>query len=98
MVKRGLLVQEAGQLNEAFNHWIQTRTPLVTVKAAMTLDGKIATPGGESKWITGNKARAWGIKLRQGARIDGQRRIAVAPVFDAVCRRAPPRHAFICAP
>ncbi len=54
-------------LNEAFNHWIVYRTPFVTVKAAMTLDGKIATAGGESKWITGEKARAQGMKLRQGS-------------------------------
>jgi diaminohydroxyphosphoribosylaminopyrimidine deaminase/5-amino-6-(5-phosphoribosylamino)uracil reductase len=54
-------------LNEAFNHWIVHRTPFVTVKAAMTLDGKIATASGESKWITGEKARAHGMKLRQGS-------------------------------
>lgn len=54
-------------MNEAFNHWITKRTPFVTVKAAMTLDGKIATASGESKWITGPKARAYGMKLRQGA-------------------------------
>jgi diaminohydroxyphosphoribosylaminopyrimidine deaminase/5-amino-6-(5-phosphoribosylamino)uracil reductase len=39
----------------------------VTVKSAMTLDGKIATARGESKWITGEKSRAHGMKLRQGA-------------------------------
>ena len=55
------------RLNEAFNHWIVHRTPFVTVKAAMTLDGKIATASGESKWITGEKARAYGMKLRQGS-------------------------------
>jgi diaminohydroxyphosphoribosylaminopyrimidine deaminase/5-amino-6-(5-phosphoribosylamino)uracil reductase len=54
-------------LNEAFNHWIIHRTPFVTVKAAMTLDGKIATASGESKWITGETARAHGMKLRLGS-------------------------------
>jgi diaminohydroxyphosphoribosylaminopyrimidine deaminase/5-amino-6-(5-phosphoribosylamino)uracil reductase len=66
-VRHGLLADEAARLNEAFNHWIVHRTPFVTVKAAMTLDGKIATAGGESKWITSEKARAWGRRLRQGA-------------------------------
>jgi diaminohydroxyphosphoribosylaminopyrimidine deaminase/5-amino-6-(5-phosphoribosylamino)uracil reductase len=61
------LADECAKLNEAFNHWIVHRTPFVTVKAAMTLDGKIATAGGESKWITGEKARAHGMKLRQGS-------------------------------
>ncbi len=63
----GALASECAQLNEAFNHWIVQRKPFVTVKAAMTLDGKIATASGESKWITGEKARAFGMKLRQGA-------------------------------
>ncbi|HTY88497.1 MAG TPA: bifunctional diaminohydroxyphosphoribosylaminopyrimidine deaminase/5-amino-6-(5-phosphoribosylamino)uracil reductase RibD [Candidatus Acidoferrum sp.] len=62
----GVLTDECTRLNEAFNHWIVHRTPFVTVKAAMTLDGKIATASGESKWITGEKARACGMKLRQG--------------------------------
>jgi diaminohydroxyphosphoribosylaminopyrimidine deaminase/5-amino-6-(5-phosphoribosylamino)uracil reductase len=62
-----VLTRECAQLNEAFNHWIVHHTPLVTVKAAMTLDGKIATPSGESKWITGEKARAYGMELRRGA-------------------------------
>jgi diaminohydroxyphosphoribosylaminopyrimidine deaminase / 5-amino-6-(5-phosphoribosylamino)uracil reductase len=66
-VVHGILADEANRLNEAFNHWMAHRTPFVTVKAAMTLDGKIATAAGESKWITGEKARAYGMKLRQGA-------------------------------
>ena len=66
-VAHGVLAEECAQLNEAFNHWIVNRTPLVTVKAAMTLDGKIATANGESKWITGAKSRAYGMKLRQGS-------------------------------
>jgi diaminohydroxyphosphoribosylaminopyrimidine deaminase/5-amino-6-(5-phosphoribosylamino)uracil reductase len=61
------LADDCARLNEAFNHWIVHRTPFVTVKAAMTLDGKIATASGESKWITSEKARDHGMKLRQGA-------------------------------
>ena len=66
-VVHGFLRDDCARLNEAFNHWIVRRTPFVTVKAAMTLDGKIATASGESKWITGAKARAHGMKLRQGS-------------------------------
>jgi diaminohydroxyphosphoribosylaminopyrimidine deaminase/5-amino-6-(5-phosphoribosylamino)uracil reductase len=66
-VTAGILAEECEHLNETFNHWIVHRTPFVTVKAAMTLDGKIASASGESKWITGEKARAYGMKLRQGA-------------------------------
>jgi diaminohydroxyphosphoribosylaminopyrimidine deaminase/5-amino-6-(5-phosphoribosylamino)uracil reductase len=65
-VAQEVMAAQCERLNEAFNHWIVQRTPFVTVKAAMTLDGKIATAAGESKWITGEKARAWGMKLRQG--------------------------------
>lgn len=63
----GIESDAAIALNESFNHWIVYRTPFVTVKAAMTLDGKIATSSGESKWITGEKARAYGMQLRVGA-------------------------------
>jgi diaminohydroxyphosphoribosylaminopyrimidine deaminase/5-amino-6-(5-phosphoribosylamino)uracil reductase len=66
-VVHDFLADESTQLNEAFNHWIVNRTPFVTVKAAMTLDGKIATASGQSKWITGEKARAYGMKLRQSS-------------------------------
>jgi diaminohydroxyphosphoribosylaminopyrimidine deaminase/5-amino-6-(5-phosphoribosylamino)uracil reductase len=66
-VTPGVLAEDCSRLNEAFNHWIVHRTPLVTVKAAMTLDGKIATAAGESRWITGPQARAHAMKLRQGA-------------------------------
>jgi diaminohydroxyphosphoribosylaminopyrimidine deaminase / 5-amino-6-(5-phosphoribosylamino)uracil reductase len=62
----GVLAEECAELNEAFNHWIVHETPFVTVKAAMTVDGKIATASGDSKWITGEKARAHGMKLREG--------------------------------
>ena len=63
----GVLADESTRLNEAFNHWIVRRTPLITVKAAMSLDGKIATRTGESKWITGPVSRKRAMKLRQGA-------------------------------
>jgi len=66
-VLRDVLSEDCLKLNEAFNHWIVHRTPFVAVKAAMTLDGKIATASGESKWITGEPARAYGMKLRQGS-------------------------------
>ena len=56
-VEHGLLAAQAAEINVAFNHWVTTELPFVTVKAAMTLDGKIATAGGESKWITGQAAR-----------------------------------------
>lgn len=64
---RQKIAGECTRLNESFNHWIIHRTPFVTVKAAMTLDGKIATATGESKWITGESARVHGQKLRQGS-------------------------------
>lgn len=62
----GVRADEATRLNESFNHWIVHRTPFVIVKAAMTLDGKIATRTGASKWITGEAARACAMKLRRG--------------------------------
>lgn len=63
-VQVGLLKQEAVRLNPAYNKWIATGLPFVTIKAAMSLDGKIATRTGDSKWITGPEARAFAHKLR----------------------------------
>lgn len=54
-------------LNDAFFHWIQTGRPLVMLKMAMTLDGKIATAAGKSKWITGPVARQRVQELRKWA-------------------------------
>jgi diaminohydroxyphosphoribosylaminopyrimidine deaminase/5-amino-6-(5-phosphoribosylamino)uracil reductase len=66
-VAQGVMADECERINEAFNHWIVRGTPFVTVKAGMTLDGKIGTASGESRWITGEEARAYGMRLRQGA-------------------------------
>ncbi|MFC5774252.1 bifunctional diaminohydroxyphosphoribosylaminopyrimidine deaminase/5-amino-6-(5-phosphoribosylamino)uracil reductase RibD [Ectobacillus antri] len=57
MVETGLLAEEATQLNNIFFHTIQHKKPYVTLKTAMSLDGKIASTTGESKWITGSQAR-----------------------------------------
>ena len=66
-VVKNILADDAAELNAAFNHWIVKGTPMVTVKAAMTLDGKIATEHGESKWITSEAARREAMHLRKGA-------------------------------
>src|ERR1035441_1728424 len=47
---------EAEKLNEAFVHFMRTRLPLVTLKTALTLDGKIAAPDDNRGWITSEKA------------------------------------------
>ena len=56
-VTTGILQSECDELNEVFFHYIKTKTPYVIMKYAMTMDGKIATTTGKSKWITGEAAR-----------------------------------------
>lgn len=56
-VTEGILKGRCDKLNEVFFHFIQTQTPYVIMKYAMTLDGKIATSTGQSRWITGAEAR-----------------------------------------
>ncbi|MDE5764239.1 MAG: bifunctional diaminohydroxyphosphoribosylaminopyrimidine deaminase/5-amino-6-(5-phosphoribosylamino)uracil reductase RibD [Ruminococcus sp.] len=56
-VTEGILKDECNALNEIFFHYITTGMPFVTMKYAMTMDGKIACYTGESKWITGEQAR-----------------------------------------
>ncbi|EEK77325.1 RibD (Riboflavin-specific deaminase) [Bacillus cereus R309803] len=57
-VTTGILEAEATLLNRFFFHYMKTKRPFVTIKTAMSLDGKTATVTGESKWITGEEARA----------------------------------------
>lgn len=63
-VKRGVLEEKARRLNEVFIKYITTGIPFVIVKAAVTMDGKIATRTGRSRWITGEKARQFVHRLR----------------------------------
>lgn len=65
----GVEERTARKLNAAFFHFQTTQTPYVTIKAAMTLDGKIATRTGDSHWITGQKARDYVhlLRARSGA-------------------------------
>jgi len=63
-VVSGILEDEARQVNEFYIRHITGHLPFVILKVAMTLDGKIATPDGESKWITGEKARKEVHRLR----------------------------------
>ena len=55
----------ARELYEAFAKHITTGTPFVTAKYAMTLDGKIATHTGDSKWVTGPEARGFVQRMRR---------------------------------
>ena len=64
-VRGGLLRKEALSQNAPYFFWRDKGRPWVVLKWAMSLDGKIATAGGESQWITGAKARARGHSLRR---------------------------------
>ena len=56
-VEVGILEEECRKINEVFIKYITTKKPFVVMKTAMSLDGKIATKTGESKWITSEKSR-----------------------------------------
>ncbi|AZN40671.1 bifunctional diaminohydroxyphosphoribosylaminopyrimidine deaminase/5-amino-6-(5-phosphoribosylamino)uracil reductase RibD [Paenibacillus albus] len=63
-VEVGLLEQESLRMNEMFNKYIVSRLPFVTMKSAMTLDGKLAAKTGDSRYVSGPEARAVTHTLR----------------------------------
>jgi diaminohydroxyphosphoribosylaminopyrimidine deaminase/5-amino-6-(5-phosphoribosylamino)uracil reductase len=67
-VTTGVAGRGAEALNSVYRHWVTTKRPYVTMKAGMTLDGQIATPSGESRWITGAPSRRDAHLLR--SRVD----------------------------
>lgn len=64
-VVTGVLAAECADLNLIFNHWITTGRPLFAAKSGVTLDGKVATRTGDSKWITSEQSRADGHRWRR---------------------------------
>jgi diaminohydroxyphosphoribosylaminopyrimidine deaminase/5-amino-6-(5-phosphoribosylamino)uracil reductase len=65
-VTLGVLEEECQRLNEAFSKYIRKKEPFVTLKVATTLDGRIATREGESKWISNEDSRRLVYRLRDG--------------------------------
>jgi diaminohydroxyphosphoribosylaminopyrimidine deaminase/5-amino-6-(5-phosphoribosylamino)uracil reductase len=68
-VTTGVCEKEARTLNEAFITWVTTGRPFVIVKCAATLDGRIATRTGDSRWVTGPAARQFVHRIRHA--VDG---------------------------
>lgn len=66
-VVEGVLSNDCSALNEAYNKYITKGLPFVTLKLAASLDGRIAAPGGESKWITGTESRKLVHRMRAAA-------------------------------
>jgi diaminohydroxyphosphoribosylaminopyrimidine deaminase/5-amino-6-(5-phosphoribosylamino)uracil reductase len=64
-VVTGIIEEECSDLNLIFNRWITTGRTLFAAKSGVTLDGKVATRTGDSKWITGEQARADGHRWRR---------------------------------
>src|SRR5256885_1185442 len=56
-VQTGVMAEEASRLNESYVHFMRTGRPFVHLKMAASLDGKVATVNGDSRWITGEEAR-----------------------------------------
>jgi diaminohydroxyphosphoribosylaminopyrimidine deaminase/5-amino-6-(5-phosphoribosylamino)uracil reductase len=63
-VRLGVLEEQLRKINQSFIKYISTGIPFITVKVAESLDGRIATFTGESKWITSDKSRVFAHKIR----------------------------------
>lgn len=63
-MKTGVCAVECRRMIEPFAKWISTRRPFVTLKLAVSLDGRIADSSGVSQWISGPDSRAWVQQLR----------------------------------
>ena len=63
-VETGLLAKEATEINEAYLHFMRTGLPFVHLKLAVSLDGKIATRSGDSRWVSGPESLARTHELR----------------------------------
>jgi len=66
-VKSGVCESQAQRLNENFIKYVLTKRPFVTLKCAATLDGRIATRIGDSKWVTGETSRKYVHELRHAS-------------------------------
>ncbi|MGK0309346.1 MAG: diaminohydroxyphosphoribosylaminopyrimidine deaminase [Lentimonas sp.] len=64
-VTEGILAADCSDLNLIFNHWIVRKQSLIAMKVALTLDGKFAAASGDSKWVTGELARADVMRWRR---------------------------------
>lgn len=100
-VSVGFFSKEARRLNEVFFKNMETKRPFVVVKLAQSLDGKITDGSGESKWITGARARKFARKLRDkydcvlagvntvikdNPRLDGVKKIPYKVIIDPQLR------------
>ena len=94
-VTTGVLRRAAEVQIEAYSKWMRTGVPFVILKMAQSLDGKIASRTGESKWISGSRARKWVHDLRAScdAVLVGRNTVAaddpLLTVRNGKCRKSP---------